>query len=265
MINYPSMKILIVEDEELAAERLAQLVKEIEPDAEIHGPLDTVTAAVAHLKTDPVYDLILLDIQLADGKSFSIFEECKVVIPVIFTTAYDEYALQAFELNSIDYLLKPVNREKLKSSLDKFRKLKEYYGAENPNSQLYEMIRYLRIPEKSAYKDRFLISKGDAMVPVKVSGIACFYAEDKEVFLMTKDNKRYIIPYSIEELSTKLDPKLFFRVNRQFIISADDIHKVHNYFNFKLKVELNSDPKLEIIVSRSKTLAFKAWMNGENI
>ena len=259
------MKILIVEDEELAAERLAQLVKEIEPDAMISGPIDTVVAAIAHLKTNPVYDLILLDIQLADGKSFSIFEDFEVVTPVIFTTAYDEYALQAFELNSIDYLLKPVNREKLKSSLEKFRKLKEYYGAGNPNNQLYEMIRTLKTAGKSAYKDRFLISKGDAMVPVKVSEIACFYAEDKEVFLLTHDNKRYIIPHSIEELSEKLDPKLFFRVNRQFILSSDAIHKVHNYFNFKLKVEISADPKMEIIVSRARTSAFKAWMNGEAI
>jgi len=259
------MKKLLVEDEELAAERLAQLVKEIEPGAEIHGPIDTISATVKHLKSKPVYDLILLDIQLADGKSFTIFEECDVVTPVIFTTAYDEYALQAFELNSIDYLLKPVNREKLKSSLEKFTRLKEYYGSGNPNYQLYEMIRNLKTPEKSAYKDRFLISKGDAMVPVKVSEIACFYAEDKEVFLLTHQNKRYIIPNSIEELSEKLDPKLFFRVNRQYIISAEGISKVHYYFNFKLKVEIAADPKLEIIVSRSKTTAFKAWMNGETI
>lgn len=259
------MKILIVEDEELAAERLSQLVKEIEPGAEIYGPIDTVTATVSHLKTHSDYDLILLDIQLADGKSFSIFEEFEVVTPVIFTTAYDEYALQAFELNSIDYLLKPVKREKLKSSLEKFRKLKEYYGAGNPNAQLYELLKNLKIPKTTVYKDRFLISKGDAMVPVKVSEISCFYAEDKEVFLLTHENKRYIIPHSIEELSAKLDPKLFFRVNRQFIISADSIRKVHNYFNFKLKVEMNADPKLEIIVSRSKTTDFKAWMNGERV
>lgn len=257
------MKVLIVEDEELAAERLAQLIREIEPDVEISGPLDTVTTTVAHLNTRPVYDLIFLDIQLADGKSFSIFEECQVVTPVIFTTAYDEYALQAFELNSIDYLLKPVNREKLKLSIEKFRKLKEYYGAENPNNQLYEMIRELRSPRLSAYKDRFLISKGDSMIPVKVAEIACFYAEDKEVFLITHDNKRYIIPHSIEELSSKLDPRFFFRVNRQFILSSDAIRKVHNYFNFKLKVEISPDPKVEIVVSRAKTSAFKAWMNGE--
>jgi two-component system response regulator LytT len=257
------MKILLVEDEELAAERLAQLVKEIEPEAEIHGPIDTVTATIAHLKTNPGYDLILLDIQLADGKSFTIFEECDVVTPVIFTTAYDEYALQAFELNSIDYLLKPVNREKLKLSLDKFRKLKEYYSSESPNSQLYEMIRNLKMPQLSGYKNRFLINKGDLMVPVKASEISCFYAEDKEVFILTHDNKRHIIPHSIEELSIKLDAKLFFRVNRQFIISIDSIRKVHNYFNFKLKVEINTDPALEIIVSRSRSTSFKAWMNGE--
>lgn len=259
------MKILIVEDEELAAERLLQLIRELEPEVEAYGPLDTVVATVAHLKTNPVYDLIFLDIQLADGKSFSVFEECDVVTPVIFTTAYDEYALQAFDLNSIDYLLKPVKRGKLKSSLEKFRTLKAYFGKDNPNSQLYELIRNLKMQQPSAYKDRFLISKGDAMIPVKVSEISCFYAEDKEVLLLTHDNKRYIIPHSVEEISAKLDPKLFFRVNRQFIISADDIRKVHNYFNFKLKVEMKADPKLEIIVSRAKTSVFKAWMNGERV
>jgi DNA-binding LytR/AlgR family response regulator len=147
--------------------------------------------------------------------------------------------------------------------LEKFHKLKEYYGEGNPNNQLYEMLRNLQQPGKVAFKDRFLINKGDAMIPLKVSAIACFYAEDKEVFLLTHDNKRYIIPHSIEDLSAKLDPKLFFRVNRQYIISGDAIHKVHNYFNFKLKVEITADPKLEIIVSRVKTAAFKAWMNGE--
>lgn len=259
------MKVLLVEDEELAASRLSQLIREIEPDVETFGPIDTVSATVSHLKTDPVYDLIFLDIQLADGKSFSIFDQCKVDTPVIFTTAYDEYAMQAFELNSIDYLLKPVDRDKLITSLEKFRRLKEYYGASNPNDQLYEVISNLKFPKSQVYKDRFLISKGDSMIPVKVSEIACFYAEDKEVFLHTHDNRRHIIPNSIDELSAKLDPKFFFRVNRQFMISAEAIRKVHNYFNFKLKVELLVDSKLEIIVSRARTSAFKAWMNGEVI
>ena len=257
------MKILIVEDEELAADRLAGLIREVVPEVIIEGPLDTVSSTIAHLNSNPDYDLIFLDIQLADGKSFSIFEECKIITPIIFTTAYDEYALKAFELNSVDYLLKPVNREKLGNSIEKFKKLKDYYSEENPNSQLYEIIKDLRFPKPEVYKTRFLISKGDSMLPVKVSEIACFYAEDKEVFLLTHENKRHIIPNSIEELSAKLDPKLFFRVNRQFIISSDTIRKVHNYFNFKLKVEIKADPKVEIIVSRLKTASFKAWMNGE--
>jgi len=256
------MKILIVEDEELAAIRLMQLIREVEPDAAIHGPIDTVTATIDHLNTISDYDLIFLDIQLADGKSFSIFDQCNIVTPVIFTTAYDEFALQAFDLNSIDYLLKPVKREKLKISFEKFRKLKEYFGQENPNEKLYQMIRSL-VPEKPAYKDRFLISKGDLMVPVKIDDIACFYAEEKEVFLVTHDNHRYFVSYSIEELSTKLDPRRFFRANRQYIISIDAVRKVHNYFNFKLKVEIKTDPKAEIIVSRARTSAFKSWMNGD--
>ncbi len=257
------MKILIVEDEELAANRLIQLIQEIEPLAKIFGPLDTVSATVSHLDSNRDYDLIFLDIQLADGKSFSIFDHCNVSTPVIFTTAYDEYALQAFEVNSIDYLLKPVNRDKLKSSIEKFRRLKVHFNDDNPNIQLYEMIRDLKVPKPGVYKTRFLISKGDSMVPVTVSEIACFYAEDKEVFILTKENKRHIIPNSIEDLSLKLDPGQFFRVNRQFILSAEAIRKVHNYFNFKLKVEINPDPRLEIVVSRSKTADFKAWMNGE--
>ncbi len=257
------MKILIVEDEELAAKRLAQLVMEIDPEAKIIGPIDTVSATISHLKSNPGYDLILLDIQLADGKSFSIFDECDIVTPVIFTTAYDEYALKAFELNSIDYLLKPVSRDKLKASLVKLQKLKEFYGSVNPNNQLYEMIRNLRSAGKPVFKDRFLVSKGDTMLPVKVKEVACFFAQDKEVLMLTIDNKRYFIPYSIETLTTTLDPKLFFRVNRQFIVSAEAITKVHNYFNFKLKIDIAPDPGQEIVVSRSRSSAFKAWMNGE--
>ena len=257
------MKILIIEDEELAAKRLSQMIKVLLPDAEIFGPLDTITATVDHLKAEPAYDLIFMDIQLADGKSFTVFEQFKILTPVIFTTAYDEYALQAFEHNSIDYLLKPVKKEQLKLSIDKFLRLKEYYGSEDASSKLYDILKSLKIPAAPSYKDRFLISRGDAMVPVRASEIACFYAEEKAVFLLTHDNKRHLIPNSIEELSEKLDPKLFFRVNRQYILSSESIRKVYIHFNFKLKVELKTDPKAEIFVSRSKTTSFKAWMNGE--
>ncbi|MEI7831107.1 MAG: LytTR family DNA-binding domain-containing protein [Prolixibacteraceae bacterium] len=257
------MKILIVEDEELAAKRLSQMIKVVLPDAEIFGPLDTISATVAHLKAESDYDLIFMDIQLADGKSFTVFEKVNILTPVIFTTAYDEYALQAFEHNSIDYLLKPVKKEQLKLSIDKLLKLKDYYGTGDASSKLYDILKNIKVPIIPSYKDRFLISRGDAMVPVRASEIACFFAEEKAVFLLTHDNKRHLIPNSIEELSEKLDPKLFFRVNRQYILSSDSIRKVYNHFNFKLKVELNADPKAEIFVSRSKTTSFKSWMNGE--
>jgi DNA-binding LytR/AlgR family response regulator len=257
------MKILIIEDEELAAKRLSQMIRTIVPEADIVGPLDTIRATVDHLNSGAEYDLIFMDIQLADGKSFSIFEECRILTPVIFTTAYDEYALRAFEHNSIDYLLKPVKKEKLKSSIDKFRQLKDYFGSDDNNSKLYEIVKNLRLSNPVPFKDRFLVSKGDAMVPVRINEIACFYAEEKVVFLLTHDNKRHLISYSIEELSEKLDPKLFFRVNRQYILSAEAIRRVFNHFNFKLKVELKVDPKAEILVSRSRTAQFKAWMNGE--
>jgi len=257
------MRILIIEDEELAAKRLSQMIRTIVPESDIVGPLDTIRGSVEHLNAVTAYDLIFMDIQLADGKSFSIFEECRILTPVIFTTAYDEYALRAFEHNSIDYLLKPVKKEKLKSSIDKFRQLKDYFGSDDANSKLYEMIKNLRQITPVPFKDRFLVSKGDAMVPIRINEIACFFAEEKVVFLLTHDNKRHLISYSIEDLAEKLDPKLFFRVNRQYILSAEAIRKVYNHFNFKLKVELKTDPKAEIFVSRSKSAQFKAWMNGE--
>ncbi|MBK6962516.1 MAG: response regulator transcription factor [Bacteroidales bacterium] len=261
------MKILIIEDEELAAVRMKQLLEELEPGCELAGPFDTVISSIAHLKEVRDYDLIFLDIQLADGKSFAIFDAIQVDTPVIFTTAFDEYALQAFDLNSIDYLLKPINKDKLKLSLEKFRKMKSYFGAGTgiggPNKKLYEMIDSLKEKQSVQYKDRFLVNKGDSLVPVKINEIACFYAEDKVVFLLTIDKRRFIIPQTLEELESRLDPHLFFRVNRQFILSGEAIQKVHNYFNFKLKVELVPDPGIEIIVSRSRGADFKAWMNGE--
>lgn len=259
------MKILIVEDEELAAQRMIQLLNELEPELEIIGPFDTVTSTVDHLKNNPGYDLIFLDIQLADGRSFAIFDQIKIDTPIIFTTAYDEYALKAFDLNSIDYLLKPINKEKMKVAIEKFKKVKNYFGGDNRNDQLYELLKNLKTQTTPAYKDRFLVSRGDSMLPLKTDEIACFYAEEKVVFILTFDNKRHIIPQTLEELESKLDPHKFFRINRQLITSADAVRKIHNHFNFKLKVEILPDPGFEIVVSRSRTAAFKAWIGGENI
>lgn len=256
------MRILIIEDEDLAADRLKKLLLEIEPTAEISGPVDTVSGAIEHLKLKTDYDLIFLDIQLADGRSFHIFNETDPGVPVIFTTAFDEYALQAFELNSIDYLLKPVNRAKLKAALEKYSRVRSLYNGTNPNQQLMEILRNINKKADPQYRQKFLINQGDSMIPVKSIEIACFYAEEKVVFMLTKENKRHLIPNTLDELETSLDPKQFFRVNRQFIISGDCIKKIHTYFNYKLKVNMLPNPGIEIIVSRSRSAQFKNWMNG---
>ena len=257
------MRVLIVEDEDLAAKRLIQLLQDIGQEFEITGPVDSVSKAVEVLQSPQKFDLLFLDIQLADGKSFSIFDKVKVNIPVIFTTAYDEYAIQAFELNSIDYLLKPINREKLKTSIDKFNMIRQYYADGNLSGNFSEILHVLQQNRLVKYKTRFLINKGDALVPVTTGEIAYFTAEDKAVMLCTSDSKKSIISHTLDELERKLDPRQFFRVNRQYIVNISAIKKVHNYFNYKLKIDLTTNTDDEIIVSKAKTTEFKEWMSGE--
>jgi len=255
------MKALIIEDEDLAAKRLVKLLKELEPELEVSGPIDTIEGAVKHFQSGVSYDLVFLDIQLADGKSFLIFDKVKIDVPIIFTTAYDEFAIKAFELNSIDYLLKPINIQKLRNALDKFKKIRDFYSKSGTNNDLLEMIRTLQMPTK--YKTRFLVNKGDTLIPISTQEIAYFFAEDKVVFLVTLENKKYLINYTLEDLEQKLDPTHFFRINRQFLISMSAVSKVHNYFNYKLKLDLRPESGLEVIVSKARTSDFRSWMNGE--
>jgi two-component system response regulator LytT len=254
------IKVLIIEDEDLAANRLIDLLKQIEPDMDIKGPIDSVEQSIQYLRRNTQPELLFLDIQLADGKSFSIFEQVKVNVPIIFTTAYDEYAIRAFELNSIDYLLKPVSMEKLRLALDKFKKINAYYNHDEFNGQLNSLLQSIKLQAEPTYKTRFLVNKGDVLLPVTVAETAYFYAEDKAVFLVSADNKKYLINYSLDELEDKLDPKLFFRVNRQFICSIKAISKAHNYFNYRLKLALQPEPGTDVIVSKSRTGEFKEWM-----
>jgi DNA-binding LytR/AlgR family response regulator len=258
------MKALIIEDEDRAAKRLIQLIREIEPGMELEGPIDSIEASVKHLQQSRDYDLLFLDIQLADGKSFSIFEKINITIPVIFTTAYDEYAIRAFELNSIDYLLKPINKEKLQNSIDKFKKIRSFYAKGDVHPDFREMFKTLVHPAQ-LYKTRFLVNKGDVLIPVGTNEVAYFVAEDKALLMVTTENKRYMINHSLEELEQKLNPQHFFRINRQVIASVGSIRKVHNYFNYKLKLELMPDAVIEVIVSKARTSDFKAWMNGEKV
>jgi DNA-binding LytR/AlgR family response regulator len=248
------MKILVIEDEKPAARRLIQLILERMPDAEIYDSIDTVTAAVTWLKNNPEPELIFLDIQLADGISFEIFEKVKVTAPIIFCTAYDQYAIKAFKLNSIDYLLKPVDPEELTNALEKFK-----MGRKEPAISL-DQIRSLIQPPQKSFKTRFLVKIGERIQTVDVQDIAFFYSEDKVTFLQTRAGKKYIIDYTLDELEEMVSPDTFFRLNRKYISSISAIKDVFTYSNSRLKIHLENCTDNDILISREKMGAFKSWL-----
>ncbi|WP_289659030.1 LytR/AlgR family response regulator transcription factor [Flavobacterium panacagri] len=250
------MKILIVEDESINASRLKRLLEELEPNCQILGIIDTVVDTVAWLKSNPAPDLITLDIRLADGLSFSIFDEINITCPVIFTTAYDEYAIRAFKVNSIDYLMKPIDKGELEFALTKFKSLsKTETSVSNIAGILKDLI------HKPIYRLRFLVTYRDGYKSVDVSDIDFIYSEFKTSNLFLKSGTIISIPQTMEELEQELDPNIFFRANRQFFIRAESIKSIANYFNAKLKVQLKLDPEREVIISREKTPFFKQWMD----
>lgn len=251
--------ILVIEDEEIAAKRLIQLIEKLMPNAEIYGPIESVVQGVEYLSTNQSPDLIFLDIQLADGLSFNIFQQVNILAPVIFTTAFNEYAIKAFELNSIDYLLKPIDENKLRLALEKFENISGFYHSTEISS-FKELLKTIHT-HKSNYKSRFLVSKADSLFPINSDDVAYILAEDKLVLLYTKDGKKFIINYTLEALEEQLDPKNFFRINRHCIVNSGSILKVHNYFNYKLKIEVLPPVSEELIVAKSRTSEFKEWLN----
>ncbi|MEM1134911.1 MAG: LytTR family DNA-binding domain-containing protein [Bacteroidota bacterium] len=259
------MKILIIEDEAPAFRRLQQLINEVIADAEIIDVIDTIEDSVKWLKNQPSPDLIFMDIQLADGLSFEIFEETEVNCPVIFTTAFDEYTLQAFKVNSIDYLLKPIKKEELTKSLQKLQKLKETLVGSNNDSgaqqDLSELVKAFK-QNSNPYKSRFLVKLGERLISLSEEEIAYFYAEDGYVLIKTKANQKYTIDYTLDELEKVLNPHLFFRLNRQFIARFQAIDEIHAYFKGKIAVSLSPSWKENIIVSREKAPLFKTWLNA---
>lgn len=254
------MKALIIEDEQPAAERLVKLLNEIGPDLIVEGPIDTVTGAINHLRKEMNYDVLFLDVQLADGKCFSIFEHITLQVPVIFITAYDEYAIQAFDLNSIDYLLKPINIEKLKKSLEKLEQIKKTFLFDS-NQALKDIYLSLRNFSSYPYKTRFLVNKGDILQSIAIEEIAYFFAQDKYVFLTTHSNERYIINHTLDDLQEKINQQDFFRINRQFLCSFRSIKKINTFFNYKLKIELLPNPGEEQFVSKTRVSDFKQWLD----
>ncbi|KHJ37947.1 transcriptional regulatory protein YehT [Pedobacter glucosidilyticus] len=245
------MKFLIIEDEPLAAERLGHLILQHYPQTEKPETCDSVESAVLWLRSNPMPNCIFMDIQLSDGLSFSISHDVEITCPVIFTTAYENYALKAFELFSIDYLLKPVTLKSLKQALTKL----ETYT----NATLTAQQNLLDIPA-SKYKNRFLIKIGNKMFFVDVSDVAYFLSDDKSVYLYTTDGKAFPIDYTLDSLMEHLNEKEFFRLNRQVIARIDAIKDIKLYTNRRLKLSLNSGNAVnDFIVSRERVAAFKTW------
>ncbi len=249
------MKVLLVEDEIHAIENLERTLLELDPDIEILGRFDTVSRTVEWLKENEA-DLLFLDIHLADDISFSIFEQVEVRTPVIFTTAYDEYTLQAFKVNSIDYLLKPLEKEELGAALDKFRQLSQ------PKAIDWEQLQSALSRQKAPqYQKRFLVQRREKLLTVKIDDVAYFEAEDRYVYLVKPDGTKYIIDYKLADLEGLLDPEQFFRLNRSFIAQIDAIDRIVVVSNSRVKVYLQPATSREIVVSTQNTRSFKLWLN----
>ena len=254
------MNVVIVEDEQLAVERLEQLLKGIDPTIQVLSSIDTVKEAAEFLSThiDSI-DLVFLDIQLADGKSFEIFTKINFNKPVIFTTAYDQFAIQAFKLNSIDYLLKPVLYDELQAALNKFKDIKTPAKEALPLD--YNLLQEL-LRGGSNYKKRFLVKMGARIQYRNTDEVSLFSAEDKICHLITSDNKKYLIDHTLEELEKDLlDPKLFFRISRQAIVNINAVKEARTEYN-RMEVLLNIPLGHNLVVSRSRVKEFRDWLNG---
>ncbi|SMC44518.1 LytR/AlgR family response regulator transcription factor [Pedobacter africanus] len=253
------MEILIIEDEENAASQLSGMLLEYYPAVSFAPVIDNITDAKAYLSSKPDIDLIFLDINLSDGISFEIFKDVKIDIPVIFTTAYDQYAVQAFELNSIDYLLKPIRKEKLISALEKFSRLSNRQP-NLANAMAIEKIAAL-LQSKMSYKQNFLIPFNNRLVPLNVNDISWFELCNGLVKAVTSNHTTHILEEkSLDELAELLDPKMFYRANRQYLISRKAIKDVHYYFNGRLQVNIVPEPEEKVVVSKVKAVQFKNWL-----
>jgi DNA-binding LytR/AlgR family response regulator len=250
------MNILIIEDEKPAARLLQRKVEKL--GLQVNTLLHSVEESINWFQNNVHPDLIFLDIQLSDGLSFEIFENIDIKSAVIFTTAYDEYALRAFKLNSIDYLLKPIDEDELEIAIAKF---KNQYQKSSVASLDFEMIKKMLVnPIDRAYKKRFTIKMGQQLKMVTIDEVECFYSENKGTYLHTFDNRDYLLDNTLEQLETELDPKDFYRVSRKFIIPLKGIKEIQMYSNTRLKVILPTYKDDEVIVSREKVGDFKAWL-----
>jgi two-component system response regulator LytT len=258
------MRILIVEDEELAVKKITKTLGEVDNAAVVVGVTDSIVGATNWLQTNPAPDLILMDIELSDGQSFEIFNRVPVKSAVVFTTSYDEYALKAFKVNSIDYLLKPVQKEDLESALNKYREMKNIYASSaesgaplNMDALVKELQQKLQPKD---YRKRFLVKHGQKLVSIETDEIAYFFSDGRLNFFKTDDNRKFVVDYTMDEMEDMLDPQKYFRISRSFYVSVRSISQIHDYFGNRLLLQLKPSVDKEAIVSREKVSDFKKWM-----
>jgi two-component system, LytTR family, response regulator LytT len=253
------IKVLILEDEDAAAIRLQKLIAEIMPEAEFLATITSVKQGIDWFNNNSLPELIFADIQLSDGTSFDIFTEVNVKSPVIFTTAYDAHTLNAFKLNSVDYLLKPIKKSELGNAIEKFKAI--HLSGKKEDNNLQELLQALQRTQQ--YKQRFVLRIGEHMKIIEVPDIAYFYTENKANFIITKEGKRHLADNTLDQIESMLDPKLFFRINRQFIVSYSSIAEMFTYSKSRVLLKLNPPSKLDTVVSTERSAAFKTWLGGE--
>jgi DNA-binding LytR/AlgR family response regulator len=252
------VKILIIEDEPQAAKRIESLILELLPASHVLDKIDSVKKSVQWFKNNPAPDLTLMDIQLADGTSFQIFEQCEVKCPVIFTTAYDEYALKAFKVNSIDYILKPVDKSELQLALKKFETLTK--NTDDTNKLLTSIGEVVQKLSRK-HKERFVIKVGEHLRTIEVKDILYFSSQEKATFCHTSDNRQHILDFTLEQLEDMIDPLVYFRVNRKYFVRAEAILDIISYTNSRLKLVLKNSTDSDVIVARERVQEFKQWLD----
>jgi two-component system LytT family response regulator len=253
------MNVVIVEDEHLTAERISTLLRQIDPGIEILSIIDSVKQSVDWFKSNQKPDLVFMDIQLADGLSFDVFDKVKIEVPVIFITAFQEYAIKAFKVNSVDYLLKPVSEEDLRTALDKY---KRYYNKELSIPSIGgDLLQNIRDMISKPYKSRFMVRVGDHIKTVDVANILYFYSLQKGTYIHSSDKHNYVVDFTLGGLEELLDPLLFYRINRRYLITHKAISDVVTLSSSKLKVKLQHSEDDEIYISRDKVATFKEWLD----
>ncbi len=248
------MKVLIIEDEQPAAKRLEEIILSIIPDAEIPAILDTVRDSVKWLKGFSA-DLIFMDIHLSDGNSFEIFEKVQMLTPVVFTTAYNDYAIRAFKVNSVDYLMKPFSREDVARAIEKYR---GFFRTGNFDPDMESLIRMMK-PGRE-YQKRFLVTAGARLKSIQVEDVAYFYSLEKNTFICTRNNHQYPFEFSLDKLEMLVEPENFFRINRNFLVSYTSIKNMYSLSKSRIKLELTPPPEDETLVSFNKSHEFRVWL-----